>query len=92
MLGNSCTVFEAQFRANEADGLPTDQPIKLIDIEPIAFKAMLNFIYWEDLSGINKGNVADVLATGRRIIFLKLMELFLYSEEIFAACLYPKVH
>ncbi|KAL3091801.1 hypothetical protein niasHS_004517 [Heterodera schachtii] len=73
-------VFDAMFRYDEKFPVsvtqnPTDEkafpkevnsPVEIADVDVEAFKAMLNFIYTDDLSGVNGNNAIDVLYAAKK--------------------------
>uniref|UniRef100_A0A914H9B7 BTB domain-containing protein n=1 Tax=Globodera rostochiensis TaxID=31243 RepID=A0A914H9B7_GLORO len=61
-------VFEAMFPfdARNADPSEETKPVEVPDVEVGAFKAMLSFIYVDDLSGLNGDNVFDVLYAAKK--------------------------
>uniref|UniRef100_A0A914IFD4 BTB domain-containing protein n=1 Tax=Globodera rostochiensis TaxID=31243 RepID=A0A914IFD4_GLORO len=69
-------VFEAMFRfdarnakttaAAGADSSEETKPVEVPDVEVGAFKAMLNFIYADDVSGLDGDNANAVLYAGNQ--------------------------
>uniref|UniRef100_A0A914HKZ6 Probable pectate lyase F n=1 Tax=Globodera rostochiensis TaxID=31243 RepID=A0A914HKZ6_GLORO len=78
ILEKASDVFEAMFRFDEenakavvAETAPPAEAIKpvvITDVKVDAFKAMLAFIYADDLSGLNGDNAICVLQAARRIV------------------------
>uniref|UniRef100_A0A914H6U2 Uncharacterized protein n=1 Tax=Globodera rostochiensis TaxID=31243 RepID=A0A914H6U2_GLORO len=61
-------VFEAMFPfdARNRDPLGGTKPVEVTDVEVGAFKAMLSFIYADDLSGLNGDNAIAVLYAAKK--------------------------
>uniref|UniRef100_A0A914I1D7 BTB domain-containing protein n=1 Tax=Globodera rostochiensis TaxID=31243 RepID=A0A914I1D7_GLORO len=74
IMGTASDVFEAMFRfdaqnAKAAAGtVPSEEikPVEVPDVEVGAFKAMLRFIYADDLSGLNGENAIAVLCAANK--------------------------
>ncbi|KAI3416309.1 BTB/POZ domain-containing protein 1 [Globodera pallida] len=71
ILGTASDVFEAMFRfdaqnAKAAAGTEEIKPVEVPDVEVGAFKAMLSFIYSDDLSGLNGQNAIAVLCAANK--------------------------
>uniref|UniRef100_A0A914HAQ9 B30.2/SPRY domain-containing protein n=1 Tax=Globodera rostochiensis TaxID=31243 RepID=A0A914HAQ9_GLORO len=70
-------VFEAMFPfgAQNADPSEETKPVEVPDVEVGAFKAMLSFIYVDDLSGLNGDNAIAVLYAAKKYDLPELVEL-----------------
>uniref|UniRef100_A0A914HYW3 BTB domain-containing protein n=1 Tax=Globodera rostochiensis TaxID=31243 RepID=A0A914HYW3_GLORO len=68
ILGTASDVFETMFRFDAKAGAGTEiKPVEVPDVEVEAFKAMLSFIYADDLSGISgDDNVFAVLYAAKK--------------------------
>uniref|UniRef100_A0A914HBG9 BTB domain-containing protein n=1 Tax=Globodera rostochiensis TaxID=31243 RepID=A0A914HBG9_GLORO len=68
ILMAASAVFEAMFPfdARNADPSEETKPVKVPDVEVGAFKAMLSFIYVDDLSGLNGDNAIAVLYAAKK--------------------------
>uniref|UniRef100_A0A914HWA5 BACK domain-containing protein n=1 Tax=Globodera rostochiensis TaxID=31243 RepID=A0A914HWA5_GLORO len=101
ILGKASDVFEAMFRYDEenaaagtgGENLASSEeikPVEVPDVEVGAFKAMLAFIYADDLSGLNGDNAIAVLYAAcvdfpipeLRNVFVAFHEAHLLGEEI----------
>ncbi|KAL3124577.1 hypothetical protein niasHT_010418 [Heterodera trifolii] len=84
ILKHASVVFEAMFRFDSQNGKSenasadiTVTKVPLPDVEPAAFKVMLNFIYTEDLSELNGHNAMAVLYTANKYNIALLLKAFL---------------
>ncbi|KAI3408823.1 BTB/POZ domain-containing protein 1 [Globodera pallida] len=61
-------VFEAMFPFDVRNADPSEEtkPVEVPDVEVGAFKAMLSFIYADDLSGLNGENAITVLYAAKK--------------------------
>uniref|UniRef100_A0A914IFI2 BTB domain-containing protein n=1 Tax=Globodera rostochiensis TaxID=31243 RepID=A0A914IFI2_GLORO len=70
ILKLSSDVFEAMFRFDAAYARASfgglTEPVEVPDVEVEAFKAMLSFIYADDLSGLNGDNAIAVLTAAKK--------------------------
>uniref|UniRef100_A0A914H959 Uncharacterized protein n=1 Tax=Globodera rostochiensis TaxID=31243 RepID=A0A914H959_GLORO len=69
-------VFEAMFPfdARNADHSEETKPVEVPDVEVGAFKAMLSFIYVDDLSGLNGDNAIAVLYAAKKYDLPELVD------------------
>ncbi|KAL3105153.1 hypothetical protein niasHT_028825 [Heterodera trifolii] len=84
ILKHASVVFEAMFRFDSQNGKSenasadiTVTKVPLPDVEPAAFKVMLNFIYTEDLSELNGHNAMAVLYAANKYNIALLLKAFL---------------
>uniref|UniRef100_A0A914HLT7 BTB domain-containing protein n=1 Tax=Globodera rostochiensis TaxID=31243 RepID=A0A914HLT7_GLORO len=82
ILGTASDVFEAMFRVDAENGKSAAagtakevEPVELPDVEVGAFKAMLSFIYADDLSGLNGDNAIAVLYAAKKYNLPELINL-----------------
>uniref|UniRef100_A0A914H6Q8 BTB domain-containing protein n=1 Tax=Globodera rostochiensis TaxID=31243 RepID=A0A914H6Q8_GLORO len=68
ILSAASDVFDAMFPfdARNADPSEETKPVEVPDVEVGAFKAMLSFIYADDLSGLNGDNAIAVLYAAKK--------------------------
>uniref|UniRef100_A0A183BU54 BTB domain-containing protein n=1 Tax=Globodera pallida TaxID=36090 RepID=A0A183BU54_GLOPA len=68
ILSAASDVFDAMFPfdARNADPSEETKPVEVPDVEVGAFKAMLNFIYADDVSGLNGDNAIAVLYAAKK--------------------------
>uniref|UniRef100_A0A183C077 B30.2/SPRY domain-containing protein n=1 Tax=Globodera pallida TaxID=36090 RepID=A0A183C077_GLOPA len=68
ILSAASDVFEAMFPfdARNADPSEGTKPVEVPDVEVGAFKAMLSFIYVDDVSGLNGDNAIAVLYAAKK--------------------------
>ncbi|KAI3408819.1 BTB/POZ domain-containing protein 3 [Globodera pallida] len=68
ILSAASDVFEAMFPfdARNADPSEETKPVEVPDVEVGAFKAMLSFIYADDVSGLNGDNAIAVLYAAKK--------------------------
>uniref|UniRef100_A0A914GYB8 BTB domain-containing protein n=1 Tax=Globodera rostochiensis TaxID=31243 RepID=A0A914GYB8_GLORO len=61
-------VFEAMFPFDARNNDPSEEikPVEVLDVEVGAFKAMLSFIYVDDVSGLNGDNAIAVLYAAKK--------------------------
>uniref|UniRef100_A0A914H851 BTB domain-containing protein n=1 Tax=Globodera rostochiensis TaxID=31243 RepID=A0A914H851_GLORO len=84
LLGTASNVFETMFRydaqnakstaAGAAPSEVTEEPIEVPDVEVSAFKAMLAYIYADDLRGLNGENAIAVLYAANKYDVSGLIE------------------
>uniref|UniRef100_A0A914H8P1 BTB domain-containing protein n=1 Tax=Globodera rostochiensis TaxID=31243 RepID=A0A914H8P1_GLORO len=77
-------VFEAMFPfdARNADPSEETKPVEVLDVEVGAFKAMLSFIYADDVSGLNGDNAIAVLYAAKKYDLPELVALsFLQIDQ-----------
>uniref|UniRef100_A0A183CNB2 BTB domain-containing protein n=1 Tax=Globodera pallida TaxID=36090 RepID=A0A183CNB2_GLOPA len=69
-------VFEAMFHFDARNAGPSEEakPVEVPDVEVEAFKAMLNFIYVDDVSGLNGDNAIAVLYTAKKYNLPELVD------------------
>uniref|UniRef100_A0A183CTQ2 BTB domain-containing protein n=1 Tax=Globodera pallida TaxID=36090 RepID=A0A183CTQ2_GLOPA len=69
-------VFEAMFPfdARNADPSEGTKPVEVPDVEVGAFKAMLSFIYVDDVSGLNGDNAIAVLYAAKKYNLPELVD------------------
>ncbi|KAI3408832.1 BTB/POZ domain-containing protein 3 [Globodera pallida] len=69
-------VFEAMFPfdARNADPSEGTKPVEVPDVEVGAFKAMLSFIYVDDVSGLNGDNAIAVLYAAKKYDLPELVD------------------
>uniref|UniRef100_A0A183CS18 BTB domain-containing protein n=1 Tax=Globodera pallida TaxID=36090 RepID=A0A183CS18_GLOPA len=69
-------VFEAMFPfdARNRDPSKETKPVEVPDVEVGAFKAMLNFIYADDVSGLNGDNAIAVLYAAKKYNLPELVD------------------
>uniref|UniRef100_A0A914HYK0 BTB domain-containing protein n=1 Tax=Globodera rostochiensis TaxID=31243 RepID=A0A914HYK0_GLORO len=79
ILSAASDVFEAMFPfdARNADHSEETKPVEVPDVEVGAFKAMLSFIYSDDLSGLNGDNAIAVLYAAKKYDLPELVNLCL---------------
>uniref|UniRef100_A0A914HXB7 BTB domain-containing protein n=1 Tax=Globodera rostochiensis TaxID=31243 RepID=A0A914HXB7_GLORO len=72
-------VFEAMFPfdARNADPSEGNKPVEVPDVDVGAFKAMLSFIYADDVSGLNGDNAIAVLYAAKKYDLPELVNLCL---------------
>uniref|UniRef100_A0A914HPH7 BTB domain-containing protein n=1 Tax=Globodera rostochiensis TaxID=31243 RepID=A0A914HPH7_GLORO len=72
-------VFEAMFPFDARNADPTEgiKPVEVSDVEMGAFKAMLSFIYADDVSGLNGDNAMTVLYAAKKYDLPELAALCL---------------
>uniref|UniRef100_A0A183CFG5 BTB domain-containing protein n=1 Tax=Globodera pallida TaxID=36090 RepID=A0A183CFG5_GLOPA len=60
---------------DEKEATPSEviEPVEVHDVEVGAFKAMLNFIYVDDFSGLSEGNVMAVLYAAKKYNVARLL-------------------
>ncbi|KAL3105457.1 hypothetical protein niasHT_030325 [Heterodera trifolii] len=72
ILASASDVFEAMFRfdagntGRKASTAKVPSPVVVPDVEAEAFRAMLGFIYTDDLSGMDGDNLFDVLYAAKK--------------------------
>ncbi|KAL3125618.1 hypothetical protein niasHT_010198 [Heterodera trifolii] len=72
ILVSASDVFEAMFRFDSQNGkaetgfASADNPVEVPDVEVVAFKVMLSFIYADDLSELDGDNAMAVLYAARK--------------------------
>uniref|UniRef100_A0A914H8Y4 BTB domain-containing protein n=1 Tax=Globodera rostochiensis TaxID=31243 RepID=A0A914H8Y4_GLORO len=76
ILMSASDVFEAMFPfdARNADPSEGTKPVEVPDVEVGAFKAMLSFIYADDLSGLNGDNAIAVLYAAKKYDLPELVD------------------
>uniref|UniRef100_A0A914H5X2 BTB domain-containing protein n=1 Tax=Globodera rostochiensis TaxID=31243 RepID=A0A914H5X2_GLORO len=76
ILSAASDVFDAMFPfdARNADPSEETKPVEVPDVEVGAFKAMLSFIYADDLSGLNGDNAIAVLYAAKKYDLPELVE------------------
>uniref|UniRef100_A0A914H8H7 BTB domain-containing protein n=1 Tax=Globodera rostochiensis TaxID=31243 RepID=A0A914H8H7_GLORO len=69
-------VFEAMFSfdAQNADPSGEAKPVEVLDVKVEAFKAMLSFIYVDDVSGLNGANAIAVLYAAKKYNLPELVD------------------
>uniref|UniRef100_A0A914HCK4 BTB domain-containing protein n=1 Tax=Globodera rostochiensis TaxID=31243 RepID=A0A914HCK4_GLORO len=82
ILAEASDVFERMFRFGDED-------VKVTDVEVEAFKAMLVFIYADDLSGLNVDNAISVLYAAKKYNLPKLARRCLDYIDEYAGALIP---
>ncbi|KAI3418145.1 hypothetical protein GPALN_010361 [Globodera pallida] len=72
-------VFEAMFPFDARNRDPSEEtkPVEVPDVEVGAFKAMLSFIYADDVSGLNGDNAIAVLYAAKKYNLPELVDLCL---------------
>uniref|UniRef100_A0A914HC59 BTB domain-containing protein n=1 Tax=Globodera rostochiensis TaxID=31243 RepID=A0A914HC59_GLORO len=84
-------IFGAMFRfdARNRDPSEENKPVEVPDVEVGAFKALLSFIYADDVSGLNGDNAIAVLYAAKNMIFLNLSirTRFIGEEDFARRCL-----
>uniref|UniRef100_A0A183C0K0 B30.2/SPRY domain-containing protein n=1 Tax=Globodera pallida TaxID=36090 RepID=A0A183C0K0_GLOPA len=72
-------VFEAMFPFDARNADPSEgiKPVEVPDVEAGAFKAMLGFIYVDDVSGLNGDNAIAVLYAAKKYDLPELVDLCL---------------
>uniref|UniRef100_A0A183CP26 BTB domain-containing protein n=1 Tax=Globodera pallida TaxID=36090 RepID=A0A183CP26_GLOPA len=83
ILTAASDVFEAMFRFDAQNAktaaagtapLEEIKPVEVPDVEVEAFKAMLSFIYADDVSGLNGDNAISVLYAAKKYDLAKLVD------------------
>ncbi|KAL3117405.1 hypothetical protein niasHT_000156 [Heterodera trifolii] len=70
ILNSASDVFEAMFRFDSQnqkwENVSSDKPVEVTDVGVDAFKTMLEFIYSDDLSGLNGDNAIEVFYAAKK--------------------------
>ncbi|KAL3114746.1 hypothetical protein niasHT_014560 [Heterodera trifolii] len=70
ILNSASDVFEAMFRFDsqnqKGEIAPSNKPVEVTDVGVDAFKTMLDFIYSDDLSGLNGDNAIEVFYAAKK--------------------------
>uniref|UniRef100_A0A914H6R8 Uncharacterized protein n=1 Tax=Globodera rostochiensis TaxID=31243 RepID=A0A914H6R8_GLORO len=76
ILMAASAVFEAMFPFDSRNADPSEgtKPVEVPDVEVGAFKAMLSFIYVDDVSGLNGDNAIDVLYAAKKYDLPELVD------------------
>ncbi|KAI3415278.1 BTB/POZ domain-containing protein 1 [Globodera pallida] len=76
ILSAASDVFDAMFPfdARNADPSKETIPVEVPDVEVGAFKAMLSFVYADDVSGLNGGNAIAVLYAAKKYNLPELVD------------------